>query len=344
MGGNILQHVLMLVIWFTCFVLTICEFQETKLMRSRKLFGERTIYVDASSHSRFTTIQAAIDSVPTNNNDWVLISIKAGIYNERVVIPPDKPFIHMNGEGMGRTSVVWGAHEYMLNTSTFASMADNIVVSGITFVNSYNYPPNKNKNPVKPAVAAMISGDKSAYYKCSFLGYQDTLLDDQGRHYFKRCKIEGSIDFIFGSGQSIYEQCVISVNGGVVSPDSISYIAANARSSENDSSGFVFKRCNVTGAGTAYLGRAWKAYSRVIYSNSFLSDNVIPQGWDAWDFVGQENQLTFAEYGCNGSGSDKSYRVKWEKNLSPMEFLAFTSNAYIDTDGWIQKLPLNVLD
>lgn len=81
---------------------------------------------------------------------------------------------------------------------------------------------------------------------------------------------------------------MISVNGGVANPDSISYIAANARSSENDSSAFVFKRCNVTGAGTTYLGRAWKAYSRVIYSNSFLSDNVIPQGWDAWDFVGQE--------------------------------------------------------
>lgn len=71
--------------------------------------------------------------------------------------------------------------------------------------NSYNYPPITNKNPVKPAVAAKISGDKSAFFRCGFLGYQDTLLDDVGRHYFYLCIIEGSTDFIFGGGQSIYE-------------------------------------------------------------------------------------------------------------------------------------------
>lgn len=58
---------------------------------------------------------------------------------------------------------------------------------------------------MKPALAAMISGDKSAFYGCAFSGLQDTLLDDNGRHYFKLCTIEGAMDFIFGTGQSIYE-------------------------------------------------------------------------------------------------------------------------------------------
>lgn len=59
-------------------------------------------------------------------------------------------------------------------------------------------------NPV-PAVAARIYGDKSSFYDCGFVGYQDTLWDVEGRHHFKNCFIEGAVDFIFGNGQSYYE-------------------------------------------------------------------------------------------------------------------------------------------
>lgn len=55
------------------------------------------------------------------------------------------------------------------------------------------------------AVAFRISGDKAYFSGCGFYGAQDTLCDDAGRHYFKECYIEGSIDFIFGNGRSIYK-------------------------------------------------------------------------------------------------------------------------------------------
>ena len=45
----------------------------------------------------------------------------------------------------------------------------------------------------------------AAFWGCGFFGAQDTLLDDQLRHYFKECFIEGSIDFIFWDGRSLYE-------------------------------------------------------------------------------------------------------------------------------------------
>lgn len=96
-------------------------------------------------------------------------------------------------------------------------------------MNSHNYPPKSHSNNVTPAVAAMIRGDKSASYKCSFLGFQDTLLDDQGRHYFKNCNIEGAIDFMFGNGQSIYEKCRITVNTGILYPSIPGYITAQGR-------------------------------------------------------------------------------------------------------------------
>lgn len=55
------------------------------------------------------------------------------------------------------------------------------------------------------AVAFRIAGDKAYFAGCGFYGAQDTLCDDAGRHYFKECYIEGSIDFIFGNGRSMYK-------------------------------------------------------------------------------------------------------------------------------------------
>lgn len=167
-------------------------------------------------------------------------------HSEQITIPPEKPYIYLKGEGIGKTNVVSSSNGSIATSATFFSCANNTVVSDITFVvrsfkiikikfhfwaflfelmealrpchikpkfyffifhlqNSYNYPFKKDGNIISPAVAAMISGDKSAFYRCSFLGLQDTLLDEKGRHYFKLCTFEGAIDFIFGSGQSIYE-------------------------------------------------------------------------------------------------------------------------------------------
>jgi hypothetical protein len=42
---------------------------------------------------------------------------------------------------------------------------------------------------------------------CKFLGAQDTLYDHIGRHDYKDCYIEGSVDFIFGNAISLFEGC-----------------------------------------------------------------------------------------------------------------------------------------
>ena len=54
------------------------------------------------------------------------------------------------------------------------------------------------------AVAIRISGEMAAFYNCNFTGFQDTVCDDKGKHFFKDCYIEGTVDFIFGEGRSLY--------------------------------------------------------------------------------------------------------------------------------------------
>lgn len=64
---------------------------------------------------------------------------------------------------------------------------------------------NNLEENIQPALAAAFYGDKSAIFRCGFLGYQDTLFAAVGRHYFKNCYIQGEVDFIFGYGQSYFE-------------------------------------------------------------------------------------------------------------------------------------------
>ncbi|KAG8369673.1 hypothetical protein BUALT_Bualt14G0038200 [Buddleja alternifolia] len=285
-----------------------------------------TIFVDQSGGGNFRTIQAAIDSVPSNNN------------REKVTIPFDKPFIYLKGAGRRNTIVDWDDHGSIATSATFTSQADNIIAKSLTFKNSYNYPLNGSGKPMRPALAAMIEGDKSVFYRCGFVGLQDTLWDVQGRHYFKFCKIQGAVDFIFGSGQSLYERCTISVEAGALKNGCPGYITAQGRSEANETNGFVFKDCNIIGNGKTYLGRPWRDYARVIFYNTSMSDIVVPQGWDPWFSIGHEYKLTFDEIDCNGLGSNTSRRVNWANKLSGIELRQLTSSSFIDNEGWLSNI------
>lgn len=302
-----------------------------------KKFAYYTITVDPSGQGNFSTIQSAINSVPSNNKYWVCIRIKAGIYREKIKIPYDKPYIILKGEGRRKTQVVWDDHDTLAQSPTFTSLADNIVAKCMSFTNSYNRPPNNN--PRAPAAAAMITGDKTKFFRCGFFGLQDTLWDDQGRHYYKLCTIQGAVDFIFGSGQSIFERCSISVVGGALEPGFQGFITAQGRTNPNDANGFVFKDCHVFGSGSAFLGRPWRGYARVFFYNTNFSDVIVPQGWNAWNFAGQEYQLTYAEEGCFGPGSDSSRRVSWETKLNEETVKQLTSSSFIDDEGWLNNQP-----
>ncbi|CAN1245283.1 Probable pectinesterase 29 [Linum grandiflorum] len=302
------------------------------MTRARSSRPFRVVVVDQSGHGHFTRVQAAIDSVPQNNRHWVWIEIKAGIYKEKVAITGDKPYIILKGQGMGLTKIVWDDHFTTLQSPTFMSQAENIVVRNISFVNSYNYP-DGGRNRILPAAAALVNGDKTSFYGCGFFSVQDTLWDNEGRHYFKDCIIEGAVDFIFGRGQSIYENCDIRAIGG-------GFITAHSREAPDDPSGYVFKGCTISGRGPSYLGRPWRQYARVLFYKCKLSDIVEPKGWNPWNGDINRNKVTFSEYGNFGPGADTSKRVGFEKlNLPIQVWMEMTSISYINKDGWLERQP-----
>ncbi|KAF2325062.1 hypothetical protein GH714_022534 [Hevea brasiliensis] len=158
------------------------------------------------------------------------------------------------------------------------------------------------ENIVAKGITFKIRGDKSAFYDCAFLGVQDTFWDEKGRHYLNKCYIEGR-----------YE------------PELPGYITAQKKEWAENESGFVFKNCEINGTGKAYLGRAWGPFSTVVIHDSTLSDVVVPQGWDAWDYVHQEGNFTYVEVENKGPGADTSKRVPWVKKLDASELSNFLS-------------------
>ncbi|KAE8009327.1 hypothetical protein FH972_005771 [Carpinus fangiana] len=322
---------------------TICRAFDCEVNYGNKKVAGSSIYVSKAGpagRGNFKTIQRAIDSIPPSNSQWIHIRISPGIYHEKVIIPQEKPCIFIEGAGTNLTSVEWDDHEDTTDSPTFTSFADNIIVKGITFKNTYNHPMDSLDN-LTQAAAARIVGDKSVFSHCAFVGVQDTLWDDHGRHYFHKCYIQGGVDFIFGNGRSIYERSIIKYSIGDFGANrSYGYITANGRASADDPSGFVFNRCAVIGSGKVYLGRAWKTFSRVIFVNSLLSEVVEPEGWWAWDNVGHEANITYVEANNVGAGADTSKRVPWEKKLSAAKLSKFMKTSFIDKEGWIEKLPI----
>uniref|UniRef100_A0A0D9V020 Pectinesterase n=1 Tax=Leersia perrieri TaxID=77586 RepID=A0A0D9V020_9ORYZ len=302
----------------------------------------RSIFVNQNGGADFTSIQKAINSVPFGNNQWIRIHVAAGVYKEKVSIPMNKSFIMLEGEGRQQTSIEWadfagGGDSGTADSPTFASYAPDFIARDITFKNTYGVASGR----MAPAVAALVAGDRSSFYRCGFVGVQDTLSDLLGRHYYEGCYIEGAVDFIFGEGQSIFHGCDIWAASPVAraSRGAPGYITAQGRSSAADASGFVFRSCTVGGAAPAYLGRAWRGYARVVFYQSDLSAAVVSLGWDAWGYKGKEETLEMVEEGCTGPGANRTGRVAWEKTLSDAELGKLVDISYVSHDGWLAVQP-----
>lgn len=165
------------------------------------------------------------------------------------------------------------------------------------------------------SVAAFVAADKVAFYHCGFYSTHNTLFDYKGRHYYDSCYIQGSIDFIFGRGRSvfrvtflpfflwnlvIFDEILASLKAVllvllqscemfVIDDKRLKVrgsITAQNRESADEKSGFVFLKGKVYGIGGVYLGRAKGAYSRVIFAKTYLSMTVLRDGWTNWSYHG----------------------------------------------------------
>ncbi|XP_073044049.1 probable pectinesterase 53 isoform X2 [Primulina eburnea] len=283
----------------------------------------------------FTCIQDAIDSLPIINLVRVVIKVHAGVYTEKVSIPATKSFISIEGAGAEKTIIQWGDTSQTIGpngmplgtfgSATFAVNSPYFIAKNITV---------KNTAPGavgKQAVAFRISADTASLVGCKFLGAHDTLCDHLGRHYYKDCYIEGSVDFIFGNGLSMFENCAVHAIAGAIGA-----VTAQARKSILDDSGrFSFVNCKVTGSAALYLGRAWGAFSRVVFAHTYMDNIIIPKGWYNLGDPSKEMTVFYGQYKCSGPGANHAGRVSWSRELTDEEAKPFISLTFIDGSEWV---------
>ncbi|TKY54380.1 putative pectinesterase 63 [Spatholobus suberectus] len=282
----------------------------------------RIVRVRRDGAGDFKTVTDAVNSIPSGNKRRVVVWIGTGEYREKITVDRSKPFVTFYGERNDNDSdmpiITYDATALRYGTVDSATVAvdsDYFVAVNVAFVNSSPMPEENSAGA--QALAMRISGDKAAFYNCKFVGFQDTLCDDKGRHFFKDCYIQGTYDFIFGNGKSIYLRTTIeSVAKG------LSVITAQGRESMAQDTGFTFLNCNITGGGNGntYLGRAWKKSPRVVYFTCYRT-------------------IYYGEYRCMGPGAVSSGRVKFRKVLSDEEVKPFLSVAYIHGGKWVVPPP-----
>ncbi|KAH9652874.1 putative pectinesterase 63 [Citrus sinensis] len=300
--------------------------------------GFRVITVRKDGRGDFKTVTDAVKSIPSGNTRRVVVKIGGGEYWEKITVERSKDFVTFFGDPFDMPKIVFNGtalHFGTVNSATVAVESDYFVAANVAFVNSAPMPDGKRLGA--QAVAMRISGDKAAFHNCKFMGYQDTLCDDKGRHFFKDCYIQGTVDFIFGNGKSLYlvlmRTTIVSVANG------LGVITAQAREQVNDDSGFTFVHCNITGSGDTYLGRAWKERPRVVFAYTYMGTLINSQGWAAGEQAQNHKTVYYGEYKCMGPGASSSGRVKFAKLLSEAEAKPFLSMTYLNGNKWLLPLP-----
>ena len=268
--------------------------------------------VAADGTGAYATVQEAVNKTPQNtasDKPWTIL-VKPGTYRERVYVQREKRHVRIVGEDAAKTVITYGLYASMkgsdgkeigtFRTPTVQIDADDFAVEGITLENS--------AGPVGQALALRVDGDRVAFRKCRFTGFQDTILLNRGRQYFKECTITGAVDFIFGGATAWFDHCTIECVGD-------GYVTA-ASTPPDQALGFVFADCVIRMAKPGlkvYLGRPWRPYASTVFLRTEMASGIRPEGWHNWNDPAREKTARYAEIRCSGPGAATANRVPWAR-------------------------------
>lgn len=262
-------------------------------------------------------LQAVLDTAPEN----ACVRLAEGVYRQKLMIQTSG--LTLIGAGAGKTRLVYGDYarkqhpiggEYnTFRTYTLAVCADRVTMKDLSVVNDAGDPRIKGQQ-----VALSVCGSEFHMEDCTLHSTQDTLFlgplpnDLIGRYegflldplrrggplkqQFHNCLIEGSVDFIFGCGEALFDRCEIR---SVADGRSVGYVAAPAHH-PSQLEGFRFFRCRFTSVaavekGSVYLARPWRDHGLAVFEDCWYDGHIAAAGFDPWSGTDRDRTARFLE-------------------------------------------------
>ncbi len=268
------------------------------------------------------------------------VLLSEGVYRQKLEI--SVPYLEIVGAGADKTAIVYDDYakkldeqgrEYVtFRTYTVAVTAPHVSFRNLTVENDALVPEEKGQE-----VALTVYADDFSAENCRFVSTQDTIfcgplppdliirydgfLKDElraegfSRQVYKNCFIAGTVDFIFGCADALFENCEIK---SLYEVRGHGYAAAPAHALEQEI-GFVFSKCRFTRDprtpdGSVFLARPWRDYGKCSFIECEYDSHISAEGFDKWNDTNRDKTARFAEYGVARGG-----RVPWSRELSASE-------------------------
>lgn len=330
---------------------------------------EQLFEVSLEREGAYRSISAALEAAERCVPDVtvpVRVLVAPGEYRERVEI--HRPYVTLVGETADSVRIVGSLGAKMpsgdgsgidgklgtFRTYTVLVDADDVRLENLTIVNDAG-----DGREVGQAIALYADGDRLVVDACCITGRQDTLFLGPlpprevkpggfigpkqfaprrvGRQYFRRCRIEGDVDFIFGGACAYFEGCEIrslsrnmDVNG---------YVTA-ASTPEGEPYGFVFHGCSFTAAqdvapDSVYLGRPWREWAQTVLIDCWLGQHIKREGWWDWAKPAAHERAHYAGASLHGPASDAENWVPWAHELDATATIRYAREQVLSgADGW----------
>lgn len=286
----------------------------------------------------FQRLGDAVVALPANGVGRATIFVKPGRYREKLTI--ERPFLTILGASRDSSIITYDAAADTPNPGggtygtrgsfTLRIVAPGIRLENLTVENSFDYPSNaakpdsdktKFRNPQAVALMLDMGADRTEIVNVKITGYQDTLFANVGRAYFARCEVWGHVDFIFGAGQAVFDDCdIVSRDRG--SATNNGYVTA-ASTDVGQAHGFLFVHSRLKkerpsmAANSVTLGRPWhpfanpRAVGSSVFVDCWMDDHIGAKGWERMSSVDstgtriwfEPESARFFEFGTKGPGA-----------------------------------------
>lgn len=277
------------------------------------------------------SLQAVLDVAPAG----ACVRLPEGVWRQKLVVRTSG--LTLIGAGAGRTRIVHddyaqkphadGREYNTFRTYTVAVTADHVTMRDLAIENDALQPEIKGQE-----VALSVYGDDFVMEDCALFSTQDTLFcgplppdlcqryvtllpealrqDRPLRQRFTRCLIAGTVDFIFGCGEALFDDCIIR---SLRDARGIGYCAAPAHAAAQER-GFCFRQCRFTRQegvkdASIYLARPWRDYGLSVFENCRYDRHIAPCGFDKWNDTDRDKTARFYETPLPAG------RVSWAKTL-----------------------------